>query len=101
MKVRVSTAWGVEACWRVLFLRGCAPLHRAETSSARHEELHTSEIGEPWREKLGHLLSQPSPTTGHGWARSVLPANPGRERRVNQSYRTILLHLPTRRRSEK
>ena len=27
MKVRVSTAWGVEACWRVLFLRGCAPLH--------------------------------------------------------------------------
>ena len=40
-KVRVSTAWKVEAWWRVLFLSGCAPLHRAETSSARQEELHT------------------------------------------------------------
>ena len=41
MRVRVSTAWKVEAWWRVLFLSGCAPLHRAETSSARQEELHT------------------------------------------------------------
>ena len=41
MRVRVSTAWKVEAWRRVLFLSGCAPLHRAETSSARHEELHT------------------------------------------------------------
>ena len=80
MKVRVSTVWRVEACSVFLFSEGallCTEQRQAPLALRSYTLVRSRRM---WWEKLGHLLSQPSPPTGHGWSRSVKPANPWHSR---------------------